>query len=169
MKKAILSMIVMLFSISAMAVTSFYGNLECLKGQTVISVSLDLSKTIYNAQYTVEDFLNKAPRSKEWKEGSIHQFVSEFNEKTQKTGILAIENSDTEYEMQIVPGELTTRGAFKKVVVNVINKKSGELMCCMSLDTDDGDKDDVIAFRDTMGEMGEQLGKYFAMKIKKMK
>ena len=162
-------MIVTLFSISAMAVTSFYGNLECLKGQKVISISLDLSKTIYNAQYTVEDFLNKAPRSKEWKEGSIHQFVSEFNEKTQKTGILAIENSDTEYEMQIVPGELTTRGAFKKVVVNVINKKSGELMCCMSLDTDDGDNNDEIAFRDTMGEMGEQLGKYFAMKIKKMK
>jgi hypothetical protein len=41
-------------------------------------------------------------------------------------------------------------------------------MASMTLDTDDGDKNDEIAFRDTMGELGERLGSFFNLKLKKI-
>ena len=51
--------------------------------------------------------------------------------------------------------------------LNVLKKSTNELMASMTLDTDDGDKNDEIAFRDTMGELGERLGSFFNLKLKK--
>jgi hypothetical protein len=168
MKKVFLSLITLLYSFTAMALTLNFGSLECLKGQKNIVVSLDLTNTTYMSNYTVEEFLNKAPRSKNWKEGSIRQFVTEFNEKTNKIGLKVVDEGETEYELQIVPGNINSAGEFVKVEVNVIKKSTNELMASMTLDTDDGDKNDEIAFRDTMGELGERLGSFFNLKLKKI-
>ena len=168
MKKVILSLIALLFSLTTMALTFTYGSLRCLKGQKSITVSLDLSKTTFKnrKKYTVDDFLSRAYRSKNWKEGSIQQFIKEFNEKTFKVGLRAVDEGKTEFEIQIIPGNIDSNGRFLNVVVNVVKKATGERMASMVLDSDDGDDDDDIAFRDTMGDLGEQLGKFFTSKLK---
>ena len=168
MKKVILSLIALLFSFTAMAVKVTQGSLECLKGQKSITVSLDLTNTTYMKKYSVDEFLGKYPRSNNWKEGSIRQFIKEFNENTDKIGLHVVNEGETEYEFQIVPGNINSNGEFVKVVVNVVKKSSREVMVSMTLDTNDGDKDDEIAFRDTLGNLGERLGKYFNVKLKKI-
>lgn len=168
MKKVILSLIALLFSFTAMAVKVTQGSLECLKEQKSITVSLDLTNTTYMKKYSVDEFLGKYPRSNNWKEGSIRQFIKEFNENTDKIGLHVVNEGETEYEFQIVPGNINSNGEFVKVVVNVVKKSSREVMASMTLDTNDGDKDDEIAFRDTLGNLGERLGKYFNVKLKKI-
>ena len=79
-----------------------------------------------------------------------------------------VDEGETEYELQIVPGNINSAGEFVKVEVNVLKKSTNELMASMTLDTDDGDKNDEIAFRDTMGELGERLGSFFNLKLKKI-
>ena len=142
------------------------GNLDCLNGQEEFTVSLDLNKTVYNKNQTVDDFLKRYYRVRSWKEASIDAFVKEFNEKAKYNGIRATSKEGCKYEMQVVPGKLTKGGCFKDVTVNIIDTTSGETKAVMMLDSYDGDNDDEVPFEDTMDDLGEQLYKFMAPQVR---
>lgn len=145
------------------------GSFDCLKGQKEISVELNLTQTTFKKKYGVEEFLKKHHRAENWKEGSVLQFVKEFNEGSYKVSLSATAKAGSAYTIELAPGVVTGGGEFKEVKVSVKESATGAVKAVVMLDSDDGDSNDEIAFKDTMGDLGEQLGKFFASKIKKLK
>ena len=166
MRKIMTIAIACAMTLTASATKLTQGSLNVLKDQKNICVTLDLSKTVYKKDKTVQDFLNKAYRVADWKDISMREFVNEFNEHAYRSGATVTTTAGGKYEMQIIPATLTGGGQLKDVTVNIIDKTSGQNIATLTLDSHDGDDDDDEGLKDAIEDLGKQLGKFFNSKVK---
>lgn len=173
MKKILSSLFLLLIiAISASAnVKLTSADWRKLVGQEKVAVVLVLDELKYKKTHPFKEFLHKENRVKNWQSESLAYFISNFNKKLAALGMEAFEGSgkdDTKYSIKIVPKNVTSGGKLSGIV-GVCDNVTNECIVSFSFDTNDGDDDDEITFRDPMRELGEDIGKIFVKGLKKQK
>ena len=153
-------------AITASATKLTQGSLDALKGQRDVTVVFDLSKTVYDKNKTVDDFMKKYYRLPNWMEISLNEFVKEFNEHAYRMETTVTTTAGGKYQMTVTPATLTKGGKLTDVTVVITDKTSGQTIATLTMDSKDGDSDDEKGLKDAMEDLGEQLGKFFNKQAK---
>ncbi|MCM1449309.1 MAG: hypothetical protein NC082_03125 [Clostridiales bacterium] len=165
----------LLFAFTLLAIPAFAGtkivsgSLSELKGVKTIPITVKWDNALYGKSGTLDDFLAKAERNKDWESESLDYLYRKTNYYTGEYGIRLVGdyttliNSEYYFEMEVATiskgGEITGEILLKK-------KGQEEPVATIAYKSDDDDDDDKIAFRDQFKSIGENLGKLIVKQIK---
>lgn len=173
MKRVLVSLIllcVMVISTFATVKVNF-ADWSKLVGQKKIAVVLNLDSLKYKKTRPFNEFLYKEKRVKDWQAESLAYFVSNFNERMAALGVETYdgtEKNEFNYIIRIVPLNVSSGGKLSGYA-GLYDSNTNEMIVSFSFDTNDGDDDDEITFRDPLRELGEDFGKLFVKGLKKLK
>lgn len=170
MKKFLIVSITLFFTLPIFAGTKLIsGDLGVLYGSKEIPVVLNWDNAVYGKNGNLNDFLNKAYRDSKWESKSLDYFLNEANKKIGEYGSRLVEMGDaSNYEYFIVINvNSISKGGDIKGTINLISVENHKIISCVEYSSDESDNDDEIAFRDQLGNIGENYGKILEKSLKK--
>lgn len=174
MKKVLLSLLIALMAIPAFAgIKILGGSFDGIKDQKIVPVVLNWDNAVYGKGGTLQNFLDKAVRDKDWEGESLYYLMQKVNSKTSEYGLRLVPISqaeDAEYYFEIEIDTISKGGDIQGFIY-LRKKGTNHHLFTMSFKSDDSDDDDKIAFRDQFSSIGSNLAKILtkALKAKRQK
>lgn len=170
MRKFLLMILSVLVAVPAFCGTKLLtGDFSEILDVENIPVSIDWSNAVYKKGGTLDDFIKKAPRSKNWESESLAFFLREANERCAQYGTTLVEQSDANnapYAIIIAVSKISGGGDIEGIIKLINVETNGEL-ATVKFSSDESDDNDNIAFKDQLENVGENFGSILKKQLKK--